>query len=85
MDDIVVIGSDKEGITYPKQHLVQKFQKKELGKLWYFLGIEVVQSKGGLVKLQRKYVLDILVDIPMDPSIKLVPRQRELNSNPKRY
>jgi len=60
MDDIVIIGSDKEGIIYPK-HLVQKFQKEELGKLCNFLGIEVVQSKGGLVKPQRKYALDILV------------------------
>ena len=44
---------------------------------------------------QRKYVLDILedigmldckpVDTPMDPNVKLVPRQGEPLRDPRRY
>ena len=56
------------------------FRKKDLGKLKFFLGIEIAQSKFGVVISQRKYVLDILeetgmldckpVDTLMDPNFK---------------
>ncbi|RVW85872.1 Retrovirus-related Pol polyprotein from transposon RE2 [Vitis vinifera] len=58
---------------------------KDLGKLKYFLGIEIAQSSSGVVLSQRKYALDILeetgmldckpVDTPMDPNVKLIPGQ----------
>ncbi|RVW30601.1 Retrovirus-related Pol polyprotein from transposon RE2 [Vitis vinifera] len=38
-------------------------QTKELGKLKYFLGIEIAQSSSGVVLSQRKYALDILEEI----------------------
>ncbi|KAM2246579.1 hypothetical protein COP2_007815 [Malus domestica] len=38
---------------------------KELGKLKYFLGIEVTQSKHGIFLSQRKYVLDLLAETGM--------------------
>ena len=51
------------------------------------MGIEIAQSKFGVVMSQRKYVLDIFeetgmlnckpVDTPMDPNSKLVLGQRE--------
>ena len=49
VDDIVLTGSDHHGISQVKQHLCQRFQTKDLGKLIYFLGIEVAQSNTGIV------------------------------------
>jgi len=63
VDNIVLTGSDHHGISQVKQHLCQHFQTKDLGKLRYFLGIEVAQSNIGIVISQRKYALDILEEI----------------------
>ncbi|RVW52300.1 Retrovirus-related Pol polyprotein from transposon RE1 [Vitis vinifera] len=60
VDDIVITDSDQEGIQRLKQHLFNHFQTKDLGKLKYFLGLEIAQSSSGVVMSQRKYVLDIL-------------------------
>lgn len=35
---------------------------KDLGKLRYFLRIEVVQSKGDVLLNQRKYALQLIAD-----------------------
>ncbi|RVW72341.1 Retrovirus-related Pol polyprotein from transposon TNT 1-94 [Vitis vinifera] len=95
VDDIVITGSDQEGIQRLKQHLFNHFQTKDLGKLKYFLGLEIAQSSSGVVMSQRKYALDILeetgmleckpVDTPMDPNVKLVLGQGEPLRDPGRY
>ena len=83
VDDIIITGSDQDDSQKLKQHLFTHFQTKDLGKLKYFMGIEIPQSSSGVVISQRKYALDILeetdmldykpVDTPMDPNVKLVP------------
>ena len=95
VDDIVITSSDQDGIQRLKQHLFSHFQTKDLGKLKYFLGNEVVQSNSGVVISQRKYTFEILtdtgmleckpVDTPMDPNVKLVPDQGELLRDLGRY
>ncbi|XP_070051112.1 uncharacterized mitochondrial protein AtMg00810-like [Nicotiana tomentosiformis] len=95
VDDIFITGNDQEEISQLKQYLFKYFQTNDLGKLKYFLGIEVAQSKTGIAISQRKYALDILeetcmlnsklVDTPMDPNIKLVPGQGEPFEDPSRY
>ena len=95
VDEIVITGSDQDGIQKLKQHLFTHFQTKDLGKLKYFLGIEIAQSSSGVFLSQRKYALDILeetgmldckpIDTPMDPNVKLVPGQGESFRDPGRY
>ena len=49
MDDIIIIGSDQDAIRKLKQHFFNHFQIKDLGKLKYFMGIKIAQSKSGVV------------------------------------
>lgn len=66
-----------------------------MGKLRYFLGIEVARSRTGINLSQRKYALDLLeetgllgsrpVDVPMDPNKKLLKGEGELFEDPGRY
>ena len=82
MDDIVITSDDQNGIQRLKQHLFSHFQTKDLGKLNYFLWIEIAQSKSDVVVNQRKYALEILeeigmldckpIDTPLDTNVKLV-------------
>ena len=48
VDDIVITSSNQDGIQKLKHHLFSHFQTKDLGKLKYFLGIEVAQSNSGV-------------------------------------
>ena len=95
VDDIVITGNSQDGIQRLKQHLFSHFQTKDLGKLKYFLGIEIAQSKFSVVMNQREYALEILkessmldckpVDTPIDPNVKLIPGQGEPLHDPGRY
>ena len=62
VDDIIIAGSCMKTINSLKTSLDAKFKIKDLGKLKYFLGIEVARSQQGIHICQRKYALDILVD-----------------------
>lgn len=62
-DDIIITGNHEEEITRIKLLLSKKFEKKDLGHLKYFLGVEAARwprSKHGILISQRKYVLDLL-------------------------
>ena len=87
VDDIIVTGNDNEEIKRVKQSLKDEFDIKDLGKLSYFLGIEIAHSSKGLFLSQRKYVLDLLKETgkigakpagtPMETNIKLGPQDGE--------
>ncbi|CAA6664916.1 unnamed protein product [Spirodela intermedia] len=67
-DDIIITGNDSEEIKALSTNLSQRFDVKSLGKLKYFLGIEV-------------YIFDLLqekskvnfkpVDTPLEANVKL--------------
>ena len=52
VDDIVIIWSDSKGILSFKSFLHNQFHIKDLRMLKYFLGIEVMRSKQGILLSQ---------------------------------
>lgn len=61
VDDIIVTGNSQSHIQQLIQKLHSQFALKQLGKLEYFLGIEVTQySNGSLFLSQAKYLKDLL-------------------------
>ena len=62
VDDMIITGNDKEEIAELRGRLFREFEMKDLGRLKYFLGIEVLRSSRGIFISQRKYVLDLLAE-----------------------
>ena len=42
---------------------MREFVIKNLGRMKYFLGIEVAHSQNGVIVSQQKYILDLLAEI----------------------
>ena len=45
VDDMIVTGNDEKETVHLRHQLFQEFEMKDLGRLKYFLGIEVFRSK----------------------------------------
>jgi hypothetical protein len=60
VDDIILIGSSDATSDCLIVLLGSDFAVKDLGKLHYFLGLEVTHSDHSLVPTQKKYILDLL-------------------------
>ena len=81
VDDIVITMSNSKCISSLKSFLHSQFHTKDLETLKYFLGVEVMRSKQGIMLSQRKYVLDLLSETgklgakpfstPMAPKLQL--------------
>lgn len=65
VDDMIITGDDLEEVKRLKENLFKEFEMKDLGRLKYFLGIEVLRSKKGIFINQKKYTLDLLTEIGM--------------------
>jgi hypothetical protein len=65
VDDIIITGDDFVERDKLRKRLSAEFKIKELGKLKYFLGIEVVYSEKGICISQQKYSLDLLKETGM--------------------
>ena len=67
--------------------MAAKFEMTDLGKLTYYLGIEVIQSEYGIVLKQERYATKILeeagmnecnaVQTPMDSGVKFSKAEEE--------
>ena len=62
-DDLVISRSDKMAVQRVKDYLNRCFHMKDLGKLKYFLGIEMAQNSDGIFLCQQKYALDIISEV----------------------
>lgn len=95
VDDIIITGDDIVEITRVKKGLASEFEMKDLGKLQYFLGMEIARNREGISVSQRKYVLDLLketgmlgckpADTPMDPNVKLGSLKESIPVDRGRY
>ena len=65
VDDMIITDDDEEEICALKEQLSREFEMKHLGQLKYFLGIEVLRSRGGIFISQRKYIPDLLAETRM--------------------
>ena len=68
VDDIVLIGNNNQVIQQLIDALGREFAIKDLGKLKYFLGLEVQHVQGGLILFQSKYTKDLLTWIELSNS-----------------
>lgn len=78
VDDLILTGSDDRLLSQFTQQLAAKFSIKDLGALSYFLGVEIIPSKSGVLLSQHKYIHDLLekadmlhaniVHTPMSPN-----------------
>ena len=95
VDDIIVTGDDEEEQQRLAQHLAKEFEIKTLGKLKYFLGIEVAHSRKGIFISQQKYITDLLQETgktackpactPIDPNVKLGNAEEDIAVNKEKY
>lgn len=61
VDDLLVTGSNEKKINEIKRRLMNEFEVSDLGKLSYFLGMELTQTReGGVLLHQSKYATDLL-------------------------
>lgn len=95
VDDLIIAGNHEEACAKFKHYLSQCFHMKDLGKLKYFLGIELTHDQEGLFICQRKYTLDILTKcgmlgskpspFPMEANHKLALANGPPYSDPLKY
>lgn len=60
VDDLIVTGDDENLVNRFIGLLANRFSLKDLGKLFYFLGIEIVAETQGFLPSQRRCLLDLL-------------------------
>jgi hypothetical protein len=95
VDDLIICGNDRDSIQCFKDYLRRCFHMKDLGKLKYFLGVEVARSPKGVFLCQRKYALDIISEVgllsakpastPLEQNHHLSLSNSELLVDPDRY
>ena len=95
VDDIIMTGNNVDEISSLKSFLHDKFKIKDLGKLHYFLGLEILYRHDGVIVSQKKFTSDLLKDFdmlsckttssPLDSTEKLKATDGELLTDPSQY
>lgn len=79
VDDLLVTGSSLKHILDFKREMAAKFEMSDLGKLTYYLGIEVLQYDDGIILKQDRYARKILEETGMS-SCNLTHVPMEMNA-----
>jgi len=66
VDDLIFTGRDELMFTEFKDSMNHEFDMVDLGKMRYFLGLEVLQRSDGVFICQKKYALEVLKRFGMD-------------------
>ena len=95
VDDILITGSNQAEVEHVKQHVHNCFGIKDLGRLHYFLGLEVSYISEGIILSYKKFTTEMLKDsglldlkpvsTPLPLNYKLNPEEGDLLSDPTYY
>ena len=95
VDDIILTGNDLPSIHQLKAHLHTTFSIKDLGKMHYFLGIEITYLPTGICMSQKKFTSELItsskltdlrtVATPLPLNLKLQATEGELYHGPEYY
>ena len=95
VDDVILTGTDHEAIASLKAHLDYMFSIKDLGKLHYFLGLEIDYLDSSFLLTQRKFAKELILSSGLDVSksvatpllvhLKLSLLEGDLLFNPELY
>lgn len=82
VDDLIFTGNDVPMFDEFKQSMTTEFDMMDLGRMRYFLGIEIVQNSNGIFIGQKRYTQEVLkrfnmsscnsVQNPIVPGFKLM-------------
>ncbi|BBG98714.1 ADP glucose pyrophosphorylase large subunit 1, partial [Prunus dulcis] len=68
VDDLIFTGNDEDMFKSFKESMKKEFDMSDLGRMKYFLGVEVVQNSDGIFICQRKYAKEVLERFGMERS-----------------
>jgi hypothetical protein len=95
VDDLIYTGNDEDMMSELKNSMKEKFSMTDLGKMKYFLGVEVIQCDQGIFIHQHKYSSEVLkrfgmeecnqVCSPIVPGCRLVKDETGKASNATLY
>ncbi|KAJ0590261.1 putative RNA-directed DNA polymerase [Helianthus annuus] len=81
VDDLIIASNSMHLITKFKESMNREFEMTDMGRLHYFLGMEVLYEDGNIILSQRKYMKNLLdkykmtqcntVSTPMEYGLKL--------------
>jgi hypothetical protein len=60
VDDLIFTGNDETLFSSFKHSMMKEFNMTDLGRMRYFLGLEVLQRADGIFICQRKYAQEVL-------------------------
>lgn len=95
VDDLLITGSSLSAINDFKKSMAIEFEMSDLGKLAYYLGIEVHQFDGGITLRQSQYAMKLLEEsgkvscnlthAPVDFNVKLSKSPAKKNVDETEY